>query len=351
MKRILVATALALGAISLSAAPIDAAAVQKYAKKLIPVCPGSTITIERINETGPAGFDVYLASNSSSDARCGNRNKVLVSPETEQVILGQIITLPPGSSLLERLTEKGSELLKEPVSASVDRLPLPDGLRAFTITRQTGDGLFAYHGYIDASQNFLIIGLRGNLRVDPGKTLLDAILSPYAVHRGNRNARTQIIEMSDLQCPTCGLAHTTLEPVIAKNLAKIDYVRVDLPLFQHHEWSLRAALGARALQRVAPAYYWKYIDFVFRNQETIGKADFDKVFHDFSEDNEIDWRVVEKYYKSDAEKRALLDQVSRAFDVGIVSTPTFIINGQQIGFAEEGKYMMDAVKKAATGGK
>jgi protein-disulfide isomerase len=347
MKRFAFALAIAFCAAALSAAPVDMAALQKYVKRALPSCPGSLLSFDKVQDNGPAGFEIYVANLSSTDKNCSARKYVLVSPETEQIIIGQVFILPAGATVPERLRQKGTDLLKEPVEASVERAPLPDGLRAFTITKQTSDGPFSYHGYVDATQNFMIIGFRGNLRVDPGKTLVDFLVGPYAVHRGNPKAKTQIVEMSDLQCPTCARAHHTLEPTISKSLSKIDYVRVDLPLFQHHEWSLRAALGARAIQRVAPKQYWPFVNFVFENQETIGKQDFDKVLHDFSEDHQIDWSAVETLYKSEAEKRILVDQVSRAFDIGIVSTPTFIVNGQQVGFAAEGKYTMDTIEKAA----
>ncbi len=127
------------------------------------------------------------------------------------------------------------------------------------------------------------------------------------------------------------------------------YTRLDLPLFEHHEWSLNAALGARAINKVAPAAYWKYVDFIFGNQEAIGKTEFATVLKDFCTDHEIDWPKVEKLYKSPEERAALLDQVSRAFDNGINSTPTYIINGQMMGFGPEGTFTIDAIKKAVAG--
>ena len=38
---------------------------------------------------------------------------------------------------------------------------------------------------------------------------------------------------------------------------------------------MQAALGARAIQRVAPAAYWEYVDHIFKNQERIGTLNFD----------------------------------------------------------------------------
>jgi protein-disulfide isomerase len=185
------------------------------------------------------------------------------------------------------------------------------------------------------------------LFVDPGTTLTQSLGVENAVRRGNGKSRLKIIELSDFECPTCAKAHKKVEPLIARNLSKIDYARLDLPLFDHHEWALPAALGARAIQKVAPAKYWAYVNFVFENQETIGKAgSFDKVLQNFCEDHDIDWKRVEKIYRSPAERTDLMEQVSRAFDTGVNSTPTYIINGQVLGYGPNGSYTLAAIKHA-----
>jgi protein-disulfide isomerase len=213
--------------------------------------------------------------------------------------------------------------------------------------KDTQFGPFSYHGFVDSSSTFLVVGSRGNLKLDPGRSLVDALRADTAgVHRGKKTAKVEIIELSDFQCPTCGRAHKKVEPIIAKNLSKINYTRLDLPLFEHHEWSLNAALGARAINKVAPTQYWKYVDFVFGNQEAIGKTAFDTVLKDFCTDHDIEWARVEKIYKSPDERAALLDQVSRAFDNGINSTPTYIVNGQMMGYGPEGTFTIEAIKKA-----
>src|SRR5438477_201085 len=119
-----------------------------------------------------------------------------------------------------------------------------------------------------------------------------------AVSRGNPKARIKIVELSDFQCPTCGKAHKQVEPIIAKYLSKIDYKRLDLPLFEHHEWALPAAAGAHAIQKVAPSKYWSYVNFVFENQEAIDKtSSFDETLKNFCEDHDVDWKKVEKIYR------------------------------------------------------
>jgi protein-disulfide isomerase len=335
-------------ALSASAAPTNLAALRGYATKALASCPDATITLEPIEQPGPAGFIPYRLTEKSSDPSCGREAFLLHSPATGQVIIGTVFALPFDNRSAEvRVAEAASALMHQELTASITRFPLPDGLHAVSITKQTRSGPFAYHGYIDASQQFLLVGSRGSLYMDPGTNLVESLGIENAVRRGNPKARVKIIEMSDFECPVCARAHKEVEPLIAKHLSKIDYYRLDLPLFENHEWALPAALGARAVARVAPAKYWAYVNFMFGNQDAIGKSrSFTEVLKNFCEDHDIDWKRVDKIYSSPAEQTTLLDQVSRAFDSGINSTPTYVVNGQILGYGPNGKFTVDAIKRA-----
>ena len=346
MRKPIFAVAAFFAAVSLSAAPADPNALRSYASKAIQRCPGSTVTVDPVDQKGPAGFDVYRVSQQSSDKNCTSQTYLLYSPASGQTFVGTVIALPADPRPANvRLAQHTSGILKTEITAKISPLALPDGLRPVTLTKQTPLGPFAYQGYIDSSSDFFLVGMRGTLKEDPATTLRKALGVENAARRGNGVAKTEIIEISDFQCPTCARAHATLEPVIAKNLGKVSYLRLDLPLFEHHQWAMQAALGARAIQRVAPAKYWDYVDHIFKNQELIGTLNFDTFFKDYIEDHDIDWKAVNKIYSSPAERKALLDQVSRAFAVGIVATPTIIINGQRMGYGES-EYALTAVKQA-----
>lgn len=355
MRKPLLVLAALLAASSLSAAPyVDVAALKAYAGKALPRCPDSTILLEPISQSGPTNFVVYSVELKSSDIYCGQKKWLMYSPRTQQVVLGTIITLPDDPRpVAARVTDQATQMLNKPINTTVAPFPLPDGLKAVSMTRGTEFGPFSYHGYVDASERYLIIGLRGNLQTDPRDTLRQSLGLDAAARRGNKASKTEIIEMSDFQCPTCGRAHKKLEPLFAQSLGKANFLRLDLPLFEHHEWAVPAALGARAIQRVAPAKYWSYVDFVFSNQDQISAqesaARFEKVLKDFCEDHDIDWTAVQKIYASPQERQALLDQVSRAFDAGIVSTPTFLVNGQILGFGPEGSFTYETLRAAING--
>ncbi len=327
-------------------------AVRAYTLKSLEKCPDSKLDLKPAQNGGPAGFEMFDATLTSSDKNCGRHVFVLVSPVTQQVLIGTVFPLAAGPSTEARVSALASELLQTQIRTQViSSFPMPDGIRAVSMIKDTQFGPFAYHGFLDSTASFLIVGSRGNLKVDPGRSLVDALnTSGAGVHRGNRDSKVEIIELSDFQCPTCGRAHKKVEPLIEKNLKKVNYTRLDLPLFEHHEWSLFAALGARAINKVAPAKYWDYVNFVFGNQETIGqeftsKQEFDTVLKDFCSDHDIDYAKVEKIYKSPQERAQLMDQTSHAFDNGINSTPTYIVNGQVLGYGPEGTYTINSIRQ------
>lgn len=346
--------AAAFSVTSLSAAVPDEAAVKAYVTKALTRCPDTKITLEAIPQQGPRGFVIYAVTQTSSDTSCGRQTFCLVSPSTDQVMLGTIFPLANDARSVDvRVGEQASQLLKETLVATVSKFPLPDGLKTVSMVKQTKFGPFAYHGYVDASDRFLIVGMRGNMRTAPGKSLVESLGLENGVQRGNKSSAVQIVELSDLQCPTCARAHKALEPIISKNLDKIGFTRLDLPLFEHHEWSLQASLAARAINRVAPSQYWPYVSYVFENQENISKVKFDTFIKDYCDDRDIPWSKIQPIYSSPSEKQSLMDQASRAFDNAIYSTPTFIINGQPMGYGPEGTFTIQAVKDAivSAGGK
>jgi protein-disulfide isomerase len=328
----------------LPAAGDQSASLREYAMKVLPRCSNGVVTLEPV-EGGPVNFKAYVASVRSDDKYCGTQKYLLYSPKTQQILIGSVIPIADdGRPIATRLTDKTTELLGHKMKATVAPFPLQDGLKAVSISRDTPYGTFTYSSFVDQSEKYLIVGFRGALMTEPAKTLRDSLGVATGARRGS--GKVEILELSDFQCPTCANAHEKIEPYIQKNLGRMNYVRIDLPLFEHHEWSLPAAMGARAIQKVAPAKYWQYVDYVFKNQEVIGKRKFDDVIKEFAEDHDIDWTALNKIYSSKTESQALLDQISRAFAAGIASTPTFIVNGQIMGFGPEGAFTIDAIKSA-----
>ena len=323
-------------------------ALKAYVAKILPTCPDGSLTVEDV-QGGPASFRAFVATLRSSDSYCGSQKYVLYSASSHQVLLGTVIPLPESAQpASERIAAEATRLLGKPMTAVIAPYPLADGLRSVAISRPTPYGPFAYNGYVDAAERYLIIGLRGNLKTDPATTLRDA-LSATVARRGNAAAKVEILEITDFQCPTCARAHLATSRLLQSNLPNISHGFINLPLFEHHEWAIPAAMAGRAIHQVAPASFWLYVDEVFAQQETIGKAPFDVFLTGFVAKHRLNRAAVDKIYNSASERRQLLDQVSRAFGAGIASTPTFIVNGQIVGFGPDGSFTLDAIRRAIDG--
>lgn len=314
--------------------------LQTYLERSFPRCPGGAVQVEQIQTQGPHGFVPYRVRFTSSETACGRETFALFSPASGQVIVADLFPLPADGRPVEaRLGEVLQRVLKQPVRVTVNTTILEDGLREVAMTRDLKEGPFDFHGYLDASQSFLMVGRRGKLKVDPRKDL-QAFLSSYSpFQRGKPDAPIRIVELSDFQCPTCKAAHDMLEETIQKNLGRISYSRIDLPIFEGHDWSLNAAMAARAIQRISPQHYWQFVDHIFDNQSLIKRSNFDVFIQDFVEANEIDAKKFNAIYQSTTERKAVIDQVERLFDIGIFATPTYIVNGQEIFYGPGGAHV------------
>src|SRR5947209_19724079 len=143
-------------------------ALRDYAIKALPQCMGQTVTLEPFNRTGPAGFVPYALTQTSTDKTCGRQTFFFYSPASQQILIGQLFPLPPDSRPpADRIAEVASEALKQPIKVIVAPFPLPDGLHAVSMSRDTKYGPFSYHGFLDASGTWMIVGFRVDLRTDP----------------------------------------------------------------------------------------------------------------------------------------------------------------------------------------
>jgi hypothetical protein len=349
MKRTLIAAVLLFvvpGVIEAQNAPL-ATALKAWVAGALPQCPDGVLTMDAV-EGGPSGFNTFVVALKSSDQFCGTQKYLLYSPASRQVLLGSVLPLPDDTrALAARVSAKASELLNKEMTATIAPAVLPDGLKAVSMSRTTPYGPFAYRGYVDASGRFLVVGMRSHLNTSPSAALSQLLVATTSmVRRGNPKAAVEIIEISEFQCPTCANAHEMLEPIIEANLSRINYARIDLPLFEHHEWALPSAIAARAVHRIAPLRYWDFVDETFKQQEAIGKVRFDQYFEEFASKYKLDWPALRKIYSTDSERQAMLDQVSALFSWGIAATPTYIVNGKIMGFGPNGSFTIAEIKRA-----
>lgn len=140
---------------------------------------------------------------------------------------------------------------------------------------------------------------------------------------GNKNARVELVEYGDYQCPHCGSAHPKVKRIIEKMGNDIKFIFRNFPLATLHPQAKQAAQAAESAG--AQGKFWEMHDLLFENQKNLQNSDLES----YAEQLGID---VEEF-KNDMDNQAYLRKVESDFESGVRSgvnsTPTFYINGER----------------------
>lgn len=137
--------------------------------------------------------------------------------------------------------------------------------------------------------------------------------------QGDTNAKVALVEFSDFQCPFC--AQYTRGPYeqIRREFVtsgKVKYALVNLPLTSHQNARDAAAAGecAHAQER-----FWPMHDRLFANQQQLSPADLIAHAKEIGLDSQMFAACL------DTHKSLVNDDVKLAGEMGVQSTPTFLI--------------------------
>lgn len=156
--------------------------------------------------------------------------------------------------------------------------------------------------------------------------------------RGNKNAKVEVVVFDDYQCPYCARMYSTLFTDVMKTYG--DRVRIlykDYPL-PNHAWAVRAALDANCLAEQNHDAYWDFSDYVHANQRVItGEkrplaeqlAALDKQAEEVAGKRALDMSKLKACIKTASDK-AIMASVQEGDALGIDSTPTLYVNGEEV---------------------
>ncbi len=148
--------------------------------------------------------------------------------------------------------------------------------------------------------------------------------------RGDPDAPLTMIEFSDFQCPYC--ARHTVETVPELNAAYIDQglLRVGFyPVAFLGEQSLWAAEASEcAADQDA---FWEYHDFLYQRLGNDGLRDFTRDnLKQFAGELGLDTATFAECMDTEKHAQQILNDTSSAQQLGVRSTPTFLVNGWAI---------------------
>lgn len=352
MKKLILAIGIVISTTA-SAAPINNPQLESFLRKAMLLCPSGTFEIEPVGEQGPAGFDSYRVTESSkSEERCREVTFAMLSKTTNQIVLAAVFPLAADQRPLEaRVKEITDRALEKSTTVNVAQMPIADGLKKVGISYDTDQGPIKAEAYLDSSGRFLMAGRLLDRSQDPRRQYLKAIGAENAAKKPAKGAAVEVLEISDFQCPSCMHAHEKLAPFLKKHQGEISYARLDLPFYEHHDWTIVPTLIARTIQKTAPDKYWQFVATVFSRQEQITAKNVEAQIKEVCDDLDLDWKKLEPSLKSKSEKAALLTQIGKMYDNDVYATPTFVVNGQRVFYSGDSTFFTSYVEALISAGK
>ena len=142
---------------------------------------------------------------------------------------------------------------------------------------------------------------------------------------GGDNAKVQIVEFSDFQCPYCARGADVVHELKAKYGNKINIAFKEFPLPMHHD-ARPAAEASLCVNEQGGDKFWKFHDLAFKAQDKLDAAGLAKLAKQAGVDEKkfADCVAAKKFAP------AVDADVAYGEKIGVRSTPTFFVNGQLI---------------------
>jgi protein-disulfide isomerase len=139
---------------------------------------------------------------------------------------------------------------------------------------------------------------------------------------GAPDAPIIFIEFSDFECPYCKRYNQDIFPLLMDAYSdKIYYAYVDFPLTSIHPNAFPAAEAAHCAGEQDS--YWEFRDALFGASQGLGE----EAYLAYAEELEMDLEAFSECVEEERYSYAVQSNFDAAYNRGVNSTPTFLING------------------------
>jgi protein-disulfide isomerase len=177
-------------------------------------------------------------------------------------------------------------------------------------------------GWMVWGQN--IFGSAGQIKIDPNLVRYDVPIVGNPSH-GPENAPITLVEFSDYQCPFCTEWYKDVYPRLLSDYKdKILFVHKDFPLYAIHPDSLSAAEAANCAGEQNA--YWSYHDALYNGKYGLGMS----AYQNYAKDLGLNLENFNKCMSDHRYKNSVDANVTFGASLGVISTPTFFLNGMAI---------------------
>ncbi len=167
--------------------------------------------------------------------------------------------------------------------------------------------------------------LKSNARIEirlPEPALPSLAVSDDGPILGPKQAKVTLVEFSDFQCPYCRQAQAVIKEIVAAYRSNVKLIFKNLPLNIHEHAASAARGGFCAAEQ---GLFWPYHDALFAS-ENLAPAALSRMAADVG----LEMSKFQLCLTSEASHQAIQRDLREAQELGINSTPTFVLNGKLI---------------------
>lgn len=146
---------------------------------------------------------------------------------------------------------------------------------------------------------------------------------------GGKDAKVQIVEFSDFQCPFCNRAKDRVTELKKKYGNKISITFRHFPLPMHRE-AAPASEASMCVNEQGTDKFWKFHDLVFENQKDLDPAKLQENLENFAKKAGADVEKFKQCFTSKKYANRVQEDMKYGEQLGVQSTPTFFINGELV---------------------
>lgn len=153
--------------------------------------------------------------------------------------------------------------------------------------------------------------------------------------KGSSKQNIILIEFADFQCPYCAEVQKTLKRFMNRHQEKVTLVYKNLPLVDLHPEAMNAAKAAYAAS--LQNKFWEYHDILFAKQKKLSEV----LYIEIAQQLELDISRFNQDRRSDIVNQAINQDIDLAEQLGVQSTPFFIMNKEVL----SGSFKLSEIEK------
>lgn len=169
-----------------------------------------------------------------------------------------------------------------------------------------------------------------NNRIATTPVSKDQLVTATSHSRGNPNAKVNLVEFGDFQCPACAAAYPIVEQLLSayQNNPDVNFVFRHFPLPQH-QFAPLAAEAAEAAN--AQGKYWEMYNLLYTNQNTwVNSSDPLSLFVDYAAQLKLDVNRFKSEVQQSKYSDIITNDQQQGLALSVNSTPTFFLNGTRL---------------------